>query len=111
MKIKLIPIIAFSAMSFFVHAETHPSQLITNLGCDTSTTQCTLTLGSTHVGPAECASSKVSWNNETTQGKLAVALLSSALMTNHKVSISVSAQCGTNGLPVLESYELLAQAN
>ncbi|UTM57402.1 hypothetical protein L4174_000455 [Photobacterium sp. CCB-ST2H9] len=110
MKVKSLLVIAFSAFCSVAHAEISEPQLIQQVGCDQESQQCALSFGVEKVGPAECASNKINWSSETTQGKLAVALLSSAMMTQHQVAVAVDSVCGTNGLPQLKSYEVLAKS-
>ncbi|WP_330961506.1 hypothetical protein [Photobacterium sp. 53610] len=110
MKFKTLICVALSAFCTVAQAEVSAPQWITQIGCDQQSQQCVFSLGAEKVGPAECASNKISWSSDTTQGKLAVALLSSAMMTRHQVVVAIDSVCGENGLPQLKSYEVLAKA-
>ncbi|NAW88728.1 hypothetical protein [Photobacterium halotolerans] len=110
MKINPLLFIALSAFCSVAQAEVSEPQWIKQIGCDQESQQCALSFGIEKMGPSGCASNKISWSSETTQGKLAVALLSSAMMTRHQVAVEFDSFCGENGLPQLKSYEVLAKS-
>jgi len=108
MKRNLLIALAISAFSNIVNAQSLPAASIQSLGCDKATNRCSLALNIDQAGPAECMSNRVSWESESEQGKLAVALLSSAMMTYHQVEIQLSDSC-YNELPELSSFNVLAR--
>ena len=89
-------------------AQRLPTASIQSLGCDQATNRCFLTLNLEQMGPAECTANKITWESDSEQGKLAVALLSSAMMTHHQVELELSNTC-YNTLPELASFNVVAR--
>ncbi|BCL71387.1 hypothetical protein TUMSATVNIG1_33530 [Vibrio nigripulchritudo] len=108
MKHKLYIALGLSLFGTAAMAQSLPPASIQSLGCDQATNRCSLTLNLEQVGPAECTANQITWESDSEQGKLAVALLSSAMMTNHQVEIELSNAC-YNALPELASFNVLAR--
>ena len=93
MKHKLLLALTLSVFGNASFAQSLPPVLIQSLGCDQATDSCSLTIANEQFGSSECTSNKIGWDSSSDQGKLALALLSSAMMTEHQVKLTVTEGC------------------